>query len=163
MKIIEGCGHEKLVECGILPESNLCAEWVTISSVTTPCGHSQLYIPCNLRNEGLYYGIQDLVILLIVSILRSNLLMYLYVLDPASLSSYCRHPCESTLTCGHLCRGTCGSCFRARIHAGCGGRCAGIFVCGHGLVHLKIFSISGKCPVGLKSFSAEIILFFLNC
>uniref|UniRef100_A0A914XBR8 NFX1-type zinc finger-containing protein 1 n=1 Tax=Plectus sambesii TaxID=2011161 RepID=A0A914XBR8_9BILA len=44
----------------------------------------------------------------------------------------CPHPCNTPLpACDHLCKGTCGSCRRGRLHIRCEERCSRILVCGH--------------------------------
>lgn len=44
---------------------------------------------------------------------------------------YCMEPCRAELACGHICKGTCGSCLHGRLHETCSEKCERPLVCGH--------------------------------
>ena len=48
-----------------------------------------------------------------------------------SETAICNEPCNSLLSCEHICAGTCGSCFEGRLHKPCRNACQRILVCGH--------------------------------
>ena len=44
----------------------------------------------------------------------------------------CNRPCDVTLDCGHVCKGTCGSCWSGRVHVACKEKCGRALPgCGH--------------------------------
>ncbi|XP_071505626.1 NFX1-type zinc finger-containing protein 1-like [Diadema antillarum] len=43
----------------------------------------------------------------------------------------CPESCNALLNCGHICSGTCGSCYRGRLHVMCRQKCDRTLVCGH--------------------------------
>eukprot|EP00057_Strongylocentrotus_purpuratus_P011176 XP_011665650.1 PREDICTED: NFX1-type zinc finger-containing protein 1 [Strongylocentrotus purpuratus] len=43
----------------------------------------------------------------------------------------CSKPCDTTLSCEHPCKGSCGECRQGRLHAFCREKCDRTLVCGH--------------------------------
>ncbi|CAM4789800.1 unnamed protein product [Rotaria magnacalcarata] len=43
----------------------------------------------------------------------------------------CTHPCRFTLECGHICKGTCSTCFQGRFHRQCDQQELIVYICGH--------------------------------
>ncbi|CAF3489036.1 unnamed protein product [Adineta steineri] len=43
----------------------------------------------------------------------------------------CIHPCDATLECGHICKGTCSTCHQKRFHYPCDQQELIVYMCGH--------------------------------
>lgn len=54
-----------------------------------------------------------------------------YADDDVRVLEQCTSPCATRLACGHICKGTCGSCKQGRFHGKCYRNCERILSCGH--------------------------------
>lgn len=48
-----------------------------------------------------------------------------------SANVQCSEPCGKTLSCGHLCLGSCSACLGGRLHVPCQDQCRRRLLCGH--------------------------------
>ncbi|CAL8088270.1 unnamed protein product [Orchesella dallaii] len=103
------CGHGQDVSCNELATKANCLELVTPTFVPA-CGHRDRMVPS-------------------VPCKYSDLPSEQVVL-------HCRKPCRYEFSpgaggCGHICKGTCSSCFQSRLHVKCQDECGKQLVCGH--------------------------------
>ncbi|CAL1276814.1 unnamed protein product [Larinioides sclopetarius] len=123
-KTIEGCGHVVQVLCDVqdceITCNSLCDRYL-------PCGHM-----CSNRcSETCVLKCMEKVKV------KSIICNHKVVIECSDydnvdlLMKKCKEPCRTELSCGHMCRGTCGSCRQGRLHIACMQPCKRILVCGH--------------------------------
>ena len=101
------CGHDCVKKCCDPCTSDDCTDPVRLDSANF-CGHP-ITLPCE-QVAG--------------ADVTSDEVKKVLLLE-------CNEECTAILDCGHLCRGTCGSCFSGRFHVPCEQKCGRILVCGH--------------------------------
>ena len=130
IKLLPQCSHKVQAPCSIHPDNVLCREKCTKD---LPCGHQckelchnqcttdckeqvSLTLPCgHILKKPCHEPIED---------------------------NKCPKPCGALLECGHMCTGTCGECFRGRLHVQCSHDCGRSLPCGH----TCNFPCTAKCP-----------------
>ncbi|KAK4872928.1 hypothetical protein RN001_014957 [Aquatica leii] len=127
---VRECGHTIKMKCSQVPSRQLCYEKCTLSLA---CGHA-----CENRcNEPCTTSCKVLVdhttptdcghkFKIECHMLKKN-----YASNSLDLLKYCDSPCGTTLSCTHVCSGTCGECSQGRIHKACSEKCGTVLVCGH--------------------------------
>ncbi|KAK4872848.1 hypothetical protein RN001_014877 [Aquatica leii] len=130
LKKISECGHTIKMKCGEIPSRKLCKEKCTL---LLACGHACQNLckePCttsckvlvdntNAADCGHKFKIQ------------CNMEQKVYASNCFDLLKFCDSPCGATLSCSHVCSGTCGKCLQGRIHRACSEKCGAVLVCGH--------------------------------
>ncbi|KAK4872927.1 hypothetical protein RN001_014956 [Aquatica leii] len=102
-RLFLSCGHKCKNKCNE-PCTAACKELVDYTG-NTACGHS-IRIECHMRQK-------------------------VYPSNSSDLLKFCTSPCGTTLSCSHVCSGTCGECAQGRIHKACTEKCGAVLVCGH--------------------------------
>ncbi|KAF5287446.1 hypothetical protein FQR65_LT12271 [Abscondita terminalis] len=104
--LLLACGHVCQNQCNE-PCTTSCKVLVDHENIAD-CGHS-FKIECNLsaKGDGAHFG------------------------NSYELLKFCDYPCKETLSCDHICSGTCGECAQGRIHKQCAEKCGAVLVCGH--------------------------------
>ncbi|GFS40184.1 NFX1-type zinc finger-containing protein 1 [Nephila pilipes] len=123
-KTIEPCGHVNNIPCSEQYDDiecrNLCDKYL-------PCGHkctnicSELCVLTCMEKIKITSPLCSHKIVIACSDFENTEL----------LSRRCREPCRTQLSCGHMCKGSCGRCRQGRLHIACVQPCKRILVCGH--------------------------------
>ncbi|KAK3589513.1 hypothetical protein CHS0354_041634 [Potamilus streckersoni] len=119
-KVLPKCGHEQIVPCHMDPNESQCENRC---DRTISCGHrcqKKCGQPCNTEancNE------------LVKAVAECS--HEIQAACHAKLNPPCSVACRITLECGHVCKGTCSSCFYGRVHQPCREQCNKFLVCGH--------------------------------
>ncbi|XP_072169617.1 NFX1-type zinc finger-containing protein 1-like [Diadema setosum] len=123
------CGHLQFAMCYQLLEDVTCHHPCPLNLA---CGH-----PCKSTcGKACTAACKELVI-------RSSWPCKHRVLVKCSAGpESCPERCNALLSCGHRCSGTCGSCYRGRLHVICRQKCDRILVCGHPCQE----TCATKCP-----------------
>lgn len=130
-KVIPRCKHEQEMMCYQAPERFVCrakCDYVLPCNhpCTKPCGEEHAQV-CYVRlPKVLDCGHQV------------KIPCYRFNADDIE----CDTKCRQLLKCGHFCEGTCGKCFRGRVHVRCSKKCDRTLICGHGCRSL----CSDVCP-----------------
>uniref|UniRef100_UPI00358FF488 NFX1-type zinc finger-containing protein 1 isoform X1 n=1 Tax=Myxine glutinosa TaxID=7769 RepID=UPI00358FF488 len=119
MKIIPRCHHRQLVPCHVEPKDFVCQQQC---DQFLSCGH-----PCQ-RCCGMACEAQCKQKISIVQPCGHNANVFCH--QKESLPA-CPEKCGTMLDCGHLCTGTCASCYEGRFHLACTHSCSRTLVCGH--------------------------------
>ena len=130
IKLLPRCSHKVQAPCSIHPDNVLCHEKCT---KRLPCGH-----PCKelCHNQCTIYCKEKVSVTLTCGhILKKP------CHEPIE-DNKCPKPCGTLLECGHMCTGTCGECFRGRLHIQCSHDCGRSLPCGH----TCNFPCTAKCP-----------------
>ena len=101
MKILEVCGHQKLLPCHNAPTHDLCTE---LCEKTGPCGH-----PCVEMNGRIKKPCAELCGSCNYPVMKTLPCTHeelLPCLQPAE-SVVCKQPCKRMKPCNHLCKGEC--------------------------------------------------------
>lgn len=135
------CGHTIVVDCGKAESDVKCTFdcknlLPCLHNCTNKCGEPCVKKCVQLKN------IQSLVCNHTVNVpcfLADNTGELLYSkIDFMN----CAELCQEVLPCGHVCKGTCGSCSQGRLHIACNEPCRRTLICGH-----KCSSICSRgCP-----------------
>ena len=133
-KTIPECGHSINVQCGYKPTRADCKEHCRSQ---LECGHNcakKCCDPCTTSD------CKVLVRLGSANFCGHPITLPCQEVAKADVNSdemkkvllmECNEKCNTTLDCGHPCRGTCGNCFSGRFHMPCEQKCGRILVCGH--------------------------------
>ncbi|GIY60264.1 NFX1-type zinc finger-containing protein 1 [Caerostris darwini] len=123
-KMMEECGHISQVRCDVQELETKC---LSLCDRFLPCGHmciNRCSEPCVLQcMEKIRF--------------KSPVCNHKVVIECSyfdniqHLMRECKEPCRTELSCGHMCRGTCGRCRQGRLHIACKQPCKRILVCGH--------------------------------
>ncbi|GFS28358.1 NFX1-type zinc finger-containing protein 1 [Trichonephila inaurata madagascariensis] len=123
-KTIEKCGHVSNIPCHLQYDDikckNLCDEYLS-------CGH----MCTNICSDPCVSKCMEKIKI------TSPLCSHKVVIACSEyenfrlLSRICKEPCRTLLTCGHMCKGSCGKCRQGRLHVACEQPCKRILVCGH--------------------------------
>ncbi|GFO15524.1 nfx1-type Zinc finger-containing protein 1 [Plakobranchus ocellatus] len=124
VKLMPGCQHEDQVPCHEDVREHLCSQ---LCNLTLPCGHQ-----CRGRCGKCSYNGRHLPCLDKVEkawpLCGHNNTAECYK-DPAI--EPCTTKCKETLSCGHKCKGSCGTCLGGRVHVPCQTKCEKLLPCGH--------------------------------
>lgn len=123
-KLRVSCGHTIKVKCSESPESVFCTHPCgKIKSCTHKCalmcGNNCESSPCTTMDEVMGKCKH------LIKIRCSD------KEDEKILFENCKSPCSAELVCGHKCLGSCGECYRGRLHIKCKAKCRRPLVCGH--------------------------------
>ncbi len=118
------CGHRIKAKCSESPENVFCTSLCDkIKSCSHKCilmcGNNCELSPCTT---------------LVEMKAKCNHIVKVKCRDKSNetiLSENCSAPCTTELSCTHKCRGTCGQCYRGRLHIKCKAQCRRPLVCGH--------------------------------
>ena len=118
-KLLPQCQHPNLVPCGMNPEKFSCTQPCDFilpcgHNCTNKCGDSHCYVCPVVETRTLACGHA-----VKIKCFEKNQL------------KTCPMPCSTNLECGHVCRGTCGTCLQKRLHEACQENCGRTLVCGH--------------------------------
>ena len=127
-KIIPGCGHEQNVPCSQDPSNWVCTDRC---KVILECGHT-CKNPCGNNHTD---SCQD-------EIIKTWSCGHSAIVKCFKQDGECPSPCKQMLECEHECKGTCGSCFRGKLHKSCNKQCRRPLVC----EHLCKDKICSNCP-----------------
>ncbi|XP_037044307.1 NFX1-type zinc finger-containing protein 1-like [Bradysia coprophila] len=123
-KLRVSCGHTLQVKCSESPESVFC---VAPCSKTKSCGHK-----CSLMCGNNCEASPCTAIVDVKGDCGHNVKVKCSDKENAKiLFESCKNPCSVELHCGHKCRGSCGECYRGRLHIKCKTKCTRPLVCGH--------------------------------
>ncbi|XP_071482959.1 NFX1-type zinc finger-containing protein 1-like [Diadema antillarum] len=130
------CGHNEEVECWQDPKDGCCS---SECQKVLPCGHKcrvKCGMSCTEKCEEM--------------ITRDNWpCKHKVTVKCCDKPSACYVKCDSTLLCGHSCKGTCGECNRGRFHLPCTEPCQKMLICGHKCTQkcgTPCSSCQQKCP-----------------
>ncbi|BES94879.1 NFX1-type zinc finger-containing protein [Nesidiocoris tenuis] len=126
---VKACGHVIKVECHtpdeLLPD--LCEE---PCEKHLSCGH-----PCPGTCRQICDALECLTKVKFTLPCGHPVMVHCKLLQPGGLKINdlppCKYPCRKGLPCGHLCRGTCGTCYEGRLHQPCLQRCDAVLECKH--------------------------------
>jgi hypothetical protein len=116
-KIIPGCGHEQNVPCSQDPSNWVCTDRC---KVILECGH-ECKNPCGNNHTDSCQ----------VEINKTWSCGHSAIVKCFKQDGECPSPCKQMLECEHECKGTCGSCFRGKLHKSCNKQCRRPLVCEH--------------------------------
>ncbi|CAH1264363.1 ZNFX1 [Branchiostoma lanceolatum] len=118
-KIIPDCGHEQMVPCSVDPNEFSCRE---------PC---EKILPCGHRCQNKCGGS-------CTDRCKEQVTRRWPCKHDVTTECHrkpetfrCPTACQKVLECGHLCKGTCGSCNQGRLHVPCNNPCGRSLVCSH--------------------------------
>ncbi|KAG4081169.1 hypothetical protein HA402_014617 [Bradysia odoriphaga] len=123
-KLRVSCGHTLQVKCSESPESVFC---VAPCSKMKSCGHKCSLMCGNNCESSPCTTIVDVkgdcghTVKVKCSDKENEKILF----------ESCKFPCSVELHCGHKCRGSCGECYRGRLHVKCKTKCTRPLVCGH--------------------------------
>ena len=129
-KVIPQCRHNILAPCSKDPNEIVCRE---MCARQLPCGH-QCQEKCSDQCTA---NCKEKVTVTLSCGHKHEHLCHISVKD-----NKCPNPCNTLLECGHGCTGTCGRCFRGRLHVQCSHHCGRTLACGH----TCNFPCTGNCP-----------------
>ncbi|KAK4872847.1 hypothetical protein RN001_014876 [Aquatica leii] len=130
LKEISECGHTIRIKCSETPSRKLCYEKC---SLLLACGH----VCQNKCNERCTTSCETLIDHTNSTDcghkfkIQCHMHQKVYASNSRELLKFCDSPCGATLSCSHVCSGTCGECAQGRIHKGCTEKCGAVLVCGH--------------------------------
>ncbi|XP_050404013.2 NFX1-type zinc finger-containing protein 1 [Patella vulgata] len=130
-KTIPRCGHEVDVPCSEEPWKAKCTATMT---KTLPCGH---------KGKGICSPLLETKCMAMVEVDRERCGHKIIIPCHEKDSSKCNHLCGETLKCGHDCKGTCGDCYKGKLHMPCQERCGRTLICGH--ICLDACSVCPPC------------------
>ena len=131
-KTVPKCGHSQSVPCYLDPAKfscrNKCEKYL-------PCGHTCT----NLCGEPHTTNCQENVLKRWACGHRGWIPCF------ESSTAVCMEKCKEVLKCGHICSGTCGKCYKGKLHVPCEEKCERPLVCEH-----QCPDFCSLCPPCLK-------------
>lgn len=118
LKIIPNCEHSQLVPCGTKPEDFSCQSQCEL---TLKCGHLCQNL-CGMEHTS---SCKEQVNFTWPCGHKGTIKCFEVESKP------CPMPCGAVLKCGHICKGTCGTCFMGRVHKPCRVEITQVLKCGH--------------------------------
>ncbi|XP_024125640.1 NFX1-type zinc finger-containing protein 1 isoform X2 [Oryzias melastigma] len=120
-KIVPKCQHSQMIPCHQSPQTFVCQE---PCQKLLLCGHpcdSTCGAPCTTK------CMVKVTLKLECGHSQQGACHY----KTQREQPICRVPCKHQLKCGHVCSGTCSSCFQGRVHVFCSHRCERLLICSH--------------------------------
>ena len=119
-RVLPVCAHEVVMQCScdaaFYPCPRLCGKLLK-------CGHTcqnKCSVPCSLKCS-----------VEVEKVLECGHLVKELCFHFADNNVECPEKCQALLECEHQCAGTCGECYKGRMHVLCRQKCDRQLVCGH--------------------------------
>ena len=119
-KVIPRCKHEQEMMCHQAPEKFVCR---AKCDYVLPCGHTCIKCCGEGHATACYVRLPKLLNC------GHQVKIPCYRFNDDDIE--CDTKCRQLLNCGHICEGTCGKCFRGRVHVRCSKKCDRTLICGH--------------------------------
>lgn len=122
-KTISRCGHRQMVPCST-PDSEFVCREPCLKKLN--CGHK-----CKeFCGQECTKQCPELVTVMLKCGHNQQVKCWISEMKQEQLLE-CQAKCSVTLECGHICSGSCGTCFEGRFHKPCNSPCKRILVCSH--------------------------------